>query len=228
MVLKPSELAIVIPARAGSKRLRHKNRSLVGGISLVERTYLTLKSLGLVNSAIFTTDDQFLHHEATKIGLYSPGLRPAKFCGDKSSTLSVIQYCIDLHKDLHGTVPEFTLLLQITSPFRYAWRISDALYRISKAHSLNSIFSASYSDCKSFKTMSDKYKFTVLNTALKSDNYVDANGNFYVVRTSRLLTEKTVFPSEIGALITSDEEAIDIDTEKDLLKAEEKAAQMCI
>ena len=228
MAFKPSELAFIIPARAGSKRLKHKNRSLVGGVSLVERTYLTLKNLDLVTSAIFTTDDQFLHQEAKKIGLFSPELRPAELCGDRSSTLSVLQYSINVHKDLHGVVPEFTLLLQITSPFRYGWRIYDALCRISKDQSFNSIFSASYSDCKSFKTMSEKYKLTVLNTPLKPESYIDANGNFYVVRTSRLLTEKTVFPSEIGALITSEEEAIDIDTEKDLLKAERKAAQMCI
>ena len=87
MVFLPSDIAVVIPARAGSKRLKNKNRSQVGGISLLQRANLTLTSIGLNGLEIFTTDDQLLHEEAKKSGLFTPNLRPPELSHDDASTL---------------------------------------------------------------------------------------------------------------------------------------------
>lgn len=228
MVFLPSDIAVVIPARAGSKRLKNKNRSQVGGISLLQRANLTLTSIGLNGLEIFTTDDQLLHEEAKKSGLFTPNLRPPELSHDDASTLSVVQYALGIHKAFHGVMPELVLLLQITSPFRFAWRISDALHRISDDRSLNSIFSASFANQRTYKTVSGLKQIAVLNAPFENENFIDANGNFYITRTDSLLSEKDFFPEKVGALITTDEEAIDIDTELDLKKAEEIAFRMSL
>lgn len=219
---------MVVPARAGSKRLKNKNRLKVGGITLFERVKATVADLGLLESTVVSTDDPTLARHAKSLGFNVPGLRPPELSTDTATTTSVVKHILT-HNNFVGCVkPDFILLLQPTSPFRNANTIRRAINCLRANPKISAVTSGSLSFERSFKTLTDVYDIEIDNPEGSQTSYVDANGNFYLVRYKQFLETSSFFPKLTKVFISSVEEAVDIDDLVDLRKARSIARKMKI
>ncbi|KKL58367.1 hypothetical protein LCGC14_2226100 [marine sediment metagenome] len=86
----------LIPARAGSKRIKNKNIKLLNGKPLIAYTIKAASKSILIDATIVSTN-------SVKIAMLSkkycsakiPFMRPTKYAQDNSSDISVMKHCIN-------------------------------------------------------------------------------------------------------------------------------------
>ena len=86
---------VIIPARAGSKRIPNKNTYLIDGIPIVARTINLLKETGLFSKIVVSTDSSTLIEMCGELGVDSHGIRPNVLANDTAPLSEVIQYEVD-------------------------------------------------------------------------------------------------------------------------------------
>ena len=68
----------IIPARAGSKRIPHKNIKNFKGIPIIAWSIKAAINSKLFNKVIVSTNDKFIAFKAKKFGAFVPFLRSKK------------------------------------------------------------------------------------------------------------------------------------------------------
>ena len=107
-------ITVVIPARAGSKRLLKKNIKIIADKPLIEWTVDVALSCFDKQSILVSTDDSEIISIAKSKGLRVPAKRPSYLCADDTTTQAVVLYELNKAKKYNGVV----LILQPTSPLR--------------------------------------------------------------------------------------------------------------
>ena len=212
-------IIVVIPARARSKRLKHKNRLVIGNLSLLHRTINVVSELDLISDTVVTTDDPLIAEQAKAFGVQVPNLRPKHLCQDQSLTIDVVKYILTEVGQNKSWHPKYLLLLQLTSPFRDPSIIADAIENIVNDSQIPAIVSGLISDKRSEKTIGLSGDLLMSSDNNQPNDLVDADGNFYIVKISSLIKENTFFPVGTKVILSSGEQAIDIDTEADYQQA---------
>ncbi len=110
----------VVPARGGSKSIPRKNLCEVGGVSLVGRAGQIAASLGWIDHAVISTDDEEIRDEAVRHGLAAPFLRPAELSGDKATSVDMWRHAWTACEAEYGMTFDVSVLLEPTSPLRTA------------------------------------------------------------------------------------------------------------
>ena len=105
-------IAILIPARGGSKGIPKKNLQTVGGIPLISRAVLAAQAAAVTNDVYVSTDDQEIASTALSNGA-KVITRPAEFSTDKSSTEDAVLHFLQTMHITSGIV----VFVQPTSPF---------------------------------------------------------------------------------------------------------------
>jgi CMP-N,N'-diacetyllegionaminic acid synthase len=121
---KPSIIAL-IPARAGSKRVKGKNIRTLAGHPLIAYTIAASLESGIFDAVIVSTDSPDIAEIAQYYGAEVPFLRPAAYAADQSPDIEWIDYTL---KQLHqqGRPCTSFSILRPTSPFRQAHTIQRA------------------------------------------------------------------------------------------------------
>ena len=104
----------IIPARAGSKRVPHKNMLKLGESTLLGSCIKKAIQANIFSEVIISTDSLEYEEYAVSCGAITYGLRPTTLSGDKSSTADLIIYFLN---DVLPQRTEGFTLLQCTSPF---------------------------------------------------------------------------------------------------------------
>ncbi len=123
---RPNIVAL-IPARAGSKRVKAKNVRPLAGHPAIAYTIAPALESGVFTAVIVSTDSEHIADIARHYGAEVPFLRPAEFAGDKSPDIEWIEYTLKHLRDEGRTFDAFSIL-RPTSPFRKpetirrAWR----------------------------------------------------------------------------------------------------------
>jgi len=108
----------IIPARAGSKRIKNKNIKDFLGKPLIAYTIKhALKSL-IIDRTLVCTESDKIAKIAKKHGAEVPFLRPKKLAQDNSDVDDSILYTLKWLKDNEGYEPDYFIILQATSPLR--------------------------------------------------------------------------------------------------------------
>lgn len=156
----------VIPARAGSKRLRNKNTMLLEGLPLWRHAVAHARSSCVVDEIIVTTDIS----EIVSDGSFRRLQRPPELCTDEAGTLPVV-----LHAMAAAKPHEFVLILQPTSPFRTGADIARCVEMMldTGAHSVVSVSEGPDDLC---------FEVRHANRLERLPKIVIPNGAIYVVR----------------------------------------------
>ena len=112
----PRAVALV-PARAGSKRVPHKNIAPLAGHPLLAYTIAAARASGVFDAVVVSTDSDAYAAVARHYGADVPGLRPAVFAGDTSPDVDWVLHTIDALEASGRTFDAFAIL-RPTSPFR--------------------------------------------------------------------------------------------------------------
>ena len=216
------KIVALIPARAGSKRLKGKNSKKLLGRPLISWTINTIKKVNELSDIFVSTDDDQIIRICKKHKIKVPWKRPKKLCGDKISSVRVALHFINWYEKRHSKL-DGLLWLQPTSPFREKSSIKKAIkiFSKNKQKAIVSFKIVNKEKSNLFFLQNKKNdspkKITDRNKMLK------LNGSIYLISPKNLKKYKSFFkPSIIPIIQNSAKESIDIDTYNDWKLAEKQ------
>ncbi len=217
---------IIIPARGGSKGVPRKNIIEINGVPLINYTIsvgLELKSKGIVNQVIVSTDDKEISEISEQAGACVPFIRPKSLASDNAKTVDVLIHALNFYQD-RGVDFEDVVLLQPTTPLRTAEDVINALklFKKNQSDSLISCFEEEYI-CDLVSYYNDNGYAIPLNPNhnkgfRRQDNkklYI-RNGAIYITKSSYLLNNRRVISDHPSMYVMTKEKSVNIDTEFDM------------
>ena len=116
------EVLAVIPARAGSKSVPHKNIRKIGGKPMIAYSIEHALQSDWITRVIVSTDSEEYACIAREYGAEVPFLRPAEYATDTALDYDVFYHALTWLKEKENYVPEVVVQLRPTYPIR---RVSD-------------------------------------------------------------------------------------------------------
>jgi CMP-N,N'-diacetyllegionaminic acid synthase len=110
-------LVALIPARAGSKRVPHKNIRPLAGHPMIAYTIAAALQSGVFSAVIVSSNSDQVCDIARHYGAEVPFQRPAEFAGDLSPDIEWLAYTLSKLKE-SGRLFDCFSILRPTSPFR--------------------------------------------------------------------------------------------------------------
>ncbi len=215
----------IIPARAGSKGIPHKNQKLLGGKPLMQYTIEAALGSKLLSSVIFSSEDDNLMKMAENLGVAVPFKRPDHLASDTAGSLEVVQHALETLPENYDAV----CLLQVTTPFRTSADIDKAIERFLKLGS-DSLVSVQEVPHQYNPHWVFEEKEGVLRIATGEQQIIKRrqelpkayirDGAIYITKTKVLQEENSFFGERMGYIELDPERHVNIDTQKDWKKAE--------
>jgi N-acylneuraminate cytidylyltransferase len=115
----------LIPARAGSKRVKNKNIKPLDGHPVIAYTIAAARASGIFGDVVVSTDSEQFAEIARHYGASVPFLRPDEYAGDRSPDIEWIEHTLGRLRD-EGQRYDCFAILRPTSPFRKAETIQRA------------------------------------------------------------------------------------------------------
>lgn len=220
---KSSKVICIIPARGGSKGIPHKNIRPLGGKPLIAHTIEAALGAARVDDVYVSTDDGSI--AAVSLGCGAKVIdRPGELSGDTASSESALLHALDTLES-GGVDIDLVVFLQCTSPFRTPEDIEGAISML-RAEDADSLLSV---------VPSHKFLWEMRNGEAVSINYdyrsrprrqdmvpqYAENGSIYIYRPWVLRELGSRLGGKISMFIMSEDQWLDIDTEKDWQLAEQ-------
>ena len=218
----------VVPARSGSKSIKHKNLLKLDNKTLIEHTANTIKECGFIDEAIISTDDELIKEEAIRVGLKAPFKRPECISGDFISDIQVLKHALKESEIAFNRSFDVVLMLQPTSPIRSPKQILDCIDSLIR-NKLDSCFTVSETDSKAHPLKQLKIKDDKVS-------YYDPEGEFIIAKqmlkpvyhrngvcyafTRECIVEKGKIITDNSSAIVVNEFTVNIDTMNDVRLAE--------
>lgn len=220
--MKTDEILAVIPARGGSKRLPRKNILNFAGKPLIAWTIEAALKSKHIKRVIVSTDDAEIAEIAIKFGAEVPFLRDARLATDEVSTVDVI---LDLLSRISGNY-KYIALLQPTSPLRTSRHINESIEELGDNDAIISVVETEHPIEWCNILPIDRSMNNFINNSAKNKRSQEfperyrVNGAIYLIKTDKLLKEKTFQISEGAvAYIMDASSSVDIDKKQDFILA---------
>jgi pseudaminic acid cytidylyltransferase len=218
----------VIPARGGSKRIPGKNLRAFLGKPILAYSILTAQQSGLFDDIMVSTDSDEIAGVARWHGAAVPFRRSAEKANDHATLAEVLMEVVQEYEKRGRTFENVCCLLP-TAPLITPHRIQEAYALLVGNHftSVCPVVGFSSPIWRGLKIDENGHLRMIWPEHLKSRSqdlpraYHDS-GSFYWVKADALRAERTLFCAQGAALILSEMEAQDIDTEADWHLAELK------
>lgn len=133
-----SSLLALIPARAGSKRIRDKNVRRLGGHPTLAYAISSALESGVCDAVVVSTDSAEYAAIARHYGAEVPVLRPSALAGDVSPDIDWVEHMLGVLRGLGREYDCFTIL-RPTSPFRQAATIRRAWHAFQSEIGIDSL-----------------------------------------------------------------------------------------
>ena len=212
----------IIPARAGSKRVKDKNSRLLGRKPLINWTIYAEIQSKVFQMVLVSTDSKYIADISKKSGAEVPWLRPENISGDGASSVDVVAHALSWYQKEIGKL-DFFVLLQPTSPLRTLQNIHDGVNLFLK-NKMRPVVSVSevqdHPDWMIRIKDSSIEPFINYNSFLKRSQELEklytVNGSLYIMTPEDFnKCGGFISPNTVPLIIDSKEESIDIDTEWD-------------
>jgi len=213
----------VIPARGGSKGIKDKNLQLVNGLSLLVRAIIAAKSIPDISRVIVSTDSESIMEEALA--------HNAEIHKRREATSSDSAKTIDVMKDIYCDMKlddEVCILLQPTSPLRRIIDIQACIDKYEDNESVNSVVSVTLCEHHPYKVLVEDDTGQMVAIRHISDleaprqklpKALRVNGAIYIISFRALIESESFFCQPTRFFEMGEDESIDIDSYKDLERA---------
>jgi CMP-N,N'-diacetyllegionaminic acid synthase len=221
----------VVPARAGSKGIPGKNIKPLCGKPLLAYTADVIRSAGIFDRALLTTDAEDIAKVGRAFGLEAPFLRPEELARDDTPMLPVVEHAVAwLERD--GAEIDIVVLLQPTQPLRTATDVARAvaLLKDSRCDSVASVVALPLPLCPDYVMRIDEEGRLVnfLPEGARVTRRQDVrpayvrDGTVYAMRAATIRNHRSLYGPVCLPLIIDQERSVNLDTERDWKEAERK------
>jgi N-acylneuraminate cytidylyltransferase len=131
-------LVALIPARAGSVRVKDKNIRKLNGIPLIAYSIRCAMLSGVFDRIICATDSEEYAEIATEFGAEVPVLRPANISNSTSPDIDWVRFMLGQLEE-SGFNPDAFSILRPTSPFRRPETIQRAYKQFRETKGIDSL-----------------------------------------------------------------------------------------
>jgi CMP-N,N'-diacetyllegionaminic acid synthase len=217
-------LLIVIPARGGSRGIVRKNMQKIDGISLIARSISSATLTKIPSVVVVSTDDSEIMEESKAMGALVIE-RPASLCGDNSLTELAMEHVLTELSNDHSF--SHIVLLQPTSPIRRKFLIDEVITKL-LTDGTDSIvgvvrrppffWKGHLNDATQLYSLPSR---PMRQNISAGDWMYQETGNIYISKIENFLSSHCRLSGKISLFILTENEALDIDTSDDLLKAEQ-------
>tara|TARA_B100000945_G_scaffold321590_1_gene337331 strand:- start:1196 stop:1879 length:684 start_codon:yes stop_codon:yes gene_type:complete len=211
--MEKKQIAVLIPARGGSKGIPYKNIKNFASLPLITHTINYAKSSQYVNNIVISTDDEKIvsvvkNHNVTILK------RPKKLATDHSTTESTIDHFLNETEPK----PDIIILLQATSPYRPYNSLNEAIKKFinKKYDSLLSLSPTSHFFWKIKKnTVTAEYDY--INRPRRQDvapkdlRFIE-NGSLYIFTREHFEKIGNRLGGKIGYVVWDEKYSMEIDT----------------
>ena len=210
----------IIPARAGSKRLKNKNLKTLSGKPLIYYAINTAIKSKLFDDVVISTDSPKILNKAKKFGANNNGLRSKKLSDNRTLLLDVVKYEIQKHEK-SKSIKNVCCILP-TNIYNNKKLLTLGLKRLS-SNKKGYIFCATKTPTSVFrgftkkKNQETKMIFPSMfnkGSHLLQDTYFDF-GNFYWARKNTWLNKKIIFSKNSRFIEIKNKYYSDINTLED-------------
>ncbi len=221
--MNKKKILAVIPARGGSKGIRNKNLSKIGGQTIVDIAIKSTLKSNLITQTILSSDSKDILNIGKKYKDIINHQRPKYLSRDKTLIVDVLLNIINKYKGF-----EIIVLLQPTSPFRNSKDIDKCLRQmIQKNYKTAISISELKFDPRWFFQLDTSGKIMPINTRFprstnrqEKKNYFKFSGDIYASDINWLKSKKTFVSNNTMSYLISNKKSIDIDYPIDLDIAE--------
>lgn len=220
-MIKKLKVLALIPARGGSKGIKNKNITEIGGKPLIAYTIEAAKNSKYVDEVVVTTDSVEIARISKLFGASVPFLRPENLASDTSKTIDAVIHAKEMLKK-QGKEYDILVLLQATSPLRTYEDLDGALERFCYRDMKSLAAVSKVADNPMLiRTIEDDGKLKKLlnvnSTCRRQDmpTYYKVNGSIYINKMDEISESTSFNDNEISYIIESTH-AIDIDSYIDL------------
>ena len=221
MKFNHNKILAIIPARAGSKGIKFKNRINFYGKPLIHWTIIEALKSRIIDKIIVSTNDKKIlnlsnHYNDKRLFFET---RPKSLSNDNSMVYSTIKKILkenDIYKNF--------ILLQPDSPLRKKKHIDQSIKLFLKSKAITCV-----SVCKTKKPPELFYQIDNNNFFMKKylknkipknkqefDYFYEINGSIYISKSNRYLKEKSFLSNKTLAFNMDKQCSIEIDNDFDL------------
>ncbi|MBX2826878.1 MAG: acylneuraminate cytidylyltransferase family protein [Flavobacteriaceae bacterium] len=215
----------LIPARAGSKGIPHKNRKLLGGKPLLQYTVEAALKSSKLSEVVFSSEDETLMDMARGLGASVPFQRPDHLATDAAGSLEVVQHALVTLSENFDAV----CLLQVTTPFRTSEDIDRAIDRFVELNT-DSLVSVQpvphqYNPHWVFEERDGVLQIAtgekqIIKRRQELPKAFILDGAIYITKTEVLLQKNSFFGEAMGYIELDPKRYVNIDTMEDWQVAE--------
>lgn len=216
----------IIPARCGSKGISFKNIVDLCGKPMIAYTVeiaLQLKTQGLIDNVIVSTDCSKIAEIAEQYGAEVPFLRPEEIAGDKAKSVDFVLHSIEYYENI-GVEFDAVIVLQPTSPLKSYDDVNKSIEIFDKNEN-DSLISAYKEETINDLIMYHKVEEKAIplnsnhNKGVRRQDHGAVyirNGAIYITKVDYLKKEKRIIADVPLMYEMSKNRSINIDTYEDL------------
>jgi N-acylneuraminate cytidylyltransferase len=217
----------IIPARGGSKRIPRKNIKEFCGEPIISYSIKSAIRTSLFDKIMVSTDDDEIAGISKMFGAAVPFIRSKETSNDFAGIADVLLEVLSEYEK-RGQIFDSLCCILPTAPFIRSEKIIEA-YNLFKQKSYDSVLTVAGFAYPIFRALQiDNSKVSMIwpeNYSKRSQDlpaaFHDA-GQFYWISVKKFMENKLFFTDKTGAVILSEMEVQDIDTEEDWKIAEMK------
>ena len=222
------KVLVVIPARGGSKRIPRKNIIDFNGKPMIYYSISAAKNFGYADEVMVSTEDEDIAEKAKECGANIPFMRSAKTADDKTGIADVLLEVISEY-EARKMYFDVVICILATAPLIQAKKLKEAYELMLSDESCNGVCSVeafSYPPQRGLVIRNGRLEMknpeNYYATSQSLEKIYHDCGQFFIIKTKALKTEKKLYVSNMLPLILDEMESQDIDNYSDLKMAEIK------
>ena len=228
-MINGKEILGIIPARAGSKGLPHKNMKLFCGKPLISWTIEAALTSKYIDKVIVSTDSLEIAKISNQYGELAPFIRPAFLSTDTAPSIDVIRHVCEYSKEQYSKEFDYISLLEPTSPLRETSDIDNAIFILNSKNGSSIVgISETESQNPAFLVKKDTEDFISWYDTSQSigirrqeiDPIFYLEGSIYVSKRDKLFEENSFYHDETIGYTMSKDKSLEIDDEFEFIMAE--------
>lgn len=224
-MINGKKVLAVIPARGGSKGVPRKNIRMVAGKPLIAWTIAEARKSQYIDRLIVSSEDEEILEVAKSWGCEAPFVRPEPLARDDTPGIDPVLHAIEAI----GSAYDYVVLLQPTSPLRTVEDIDGSIEYCIKQGSFScvTVTVPEQSPYWMYSLNSGGQLQPLLKAERKYNRRQDLpavyilNGAVYVAECKWLRASRSFLAPETVGYIMPQVRSLDIDTDLDLLLAEQ-------